>query len=80
MDSELTKLNQMGILQEHTLVLLSEEVLIMFKQFYLIRQKRMDFRVKGSRVEYMVRCIWLTLKVHVQMDKFVPFWPHSSNS
>ncbi len=71
LDSKLTKLNQMGILQEHTLVLLLEEVLIMFEQFYSIRQKRMDFTVKGLRVEYMVRCIWLTLKVHVQMDEFV---------
>jgi hypothetical protein len=71
LDSKLTKLNQMGILQEHTLVLLLQEVLIMFEQFYSIRQKRMDFTVKGSRVKYMVRCIWLTLKVHVQMDEFV---------
>jgi hypothetical protein len=71
LDSELTKLNQMGILQEHTLVLLLEEVLIMFERLYLIRRKRMDFTVKDSRVKYMVRCIWLILKVHVQMDEFV---------
>jgi hypothetical protein len=31
----------------------------------------MDFTVKGAKVEYMVSCIWLTLQVHVSMDKFV---------
>ena len=71
MDSELTKLSQMGIPLEDALVLLSEEVIIMFERFHLIRRKRMDFTVKGAKVEYMVRCIWLTLQVHVSMDKFV---------
>jgi hypothetical protein len=71
LDSELTKLSQMGISLEDSLILLSEEVIIMFERFYSIRHKRMDFMVKGSRVEYMVRCIWLTLQVHVIMDEFV---------
>jgi hypothetical protein len=71
LDSELTKLSQMGISSEDSLILLSEEVIIMFEQFYSIRRKRMDFTVKGSRVEYMVRCIWLTLQGHVIMDEFV---------
>ena len=30
----------------------------------------MDFTVHGSQVEYMVRCIWLSLQVHMVMDKF----------
>ena len=30
-----------------------------------------SWRVKGAKVEYMVRCIWLTLQVHLSMDKFV---------
>jgi hypothetical protein len=71
LDSELTKLSQMGIPPEDALVLLSEEVIIMVERFHLIRRRRMDFTVKGSKVEYMVRCIWLTLQVYVSMDEFV---------
>ena len=71
LDSELIKLSQMGIPPEDALVLLSEEVIIMVERFHLIRCRRMDFTVKGSKVEYMVRCIWLILQVHVSMDEFV---------
>ena len=39
----------------------------MFDRFYAIRRKRMDFKVHGSQVEYMVRCIWLSLQVHMVM-------------
>jgi hypothetical protein len=31
----------------------------------------MEFIVKGTRVQYMVRCIWLTMQVHMAMDEFV---------
>ena len=31
----------------------------------------MDFMVMGAKVEYMVRCIWMTLQVHVSIDEFV---------
>jgi hypothetical protein len=71
LDSKLTKRSQMGISSEDSLILLLEEVIIMFERFYSIRHKWMDFTVKGSRVEYVVRCIWLTLQVHVIMDEFV---------
>ena len=71
LDSELDKLKKMGISQANVLVLLSEEVIIIFERFNTIRRKRMDFRIKDNRVEYMVRCIWLALQVHVQMDEFM---------
>ncbi len=71
LDLELTKLSQMGIPLEDALVLLSEEVIIMFEWFHSIRRKRMDFTVKGAKFKYMVRCIWLTLQEHVSMDEFV---------
>jgi hypothetical protein len=71
LDAELTKLTQMNILEEEALILLSEEVIIMFDRFYAIRRKRMDFVVKGNRVEYMVRCIWILLQVHMAMDDFI---------
>jgi hypothetical protein len=71
LDAELTKLMQMNISEEEALILLSEEVIIMFDHLYAIRHKRMDFVVKGSRLEYMVRCIWISLQVHMAMDDFV---------
>jgi hypothetical protein len=84
LDEELQKLIQMGIPEGNVLVLLSEEIIIMFKRFHAIRRKRFDFTVQGAGVQYMVRCIWLTLQVHVEMDEFVknglktipPFWWH----
>ena len=70
LDSEFVRLTQVNISEEETLILLSEEVIIMFDRFYAIRRKRMDFTVHGSRVEYMVRCIWLLMEVHMVMDEF----------
>jgi hypothetical protein len=71
LDAKLVKLTQMNILEEEALILLSEEVIIMFDRFYAIRHKCMDLVVKGNRVEYMVRCIWISLQVHMAMDDFV---------
>jgi hypothetical protein len=52
LDSELTKLTQMGIPEEELLIILSEEIIIMFDFFYTICRKRMDFTVKSMRIEY----------------------------
>jgi hypothetical protein len=70
LDSEFVRLTQVKISEEETLILLSEEVIIMFDRFYAIRRMRMDFTVHGLRVEYMVRCIWLSMEVHMVMDEF----------
>ena len=61
----------MGIPEGEVLVLLSEEIIIMFERFHAIRRKRFDFTVQGAGVEYMVRCVWLPLQVHAEMDSFV---------
>ncbi len=74
LDAELTKLTQMHISADEALILLSEEIIIMFNQFYAIRRKRMEFRVKGTWVEYTVQCICLTLQVHMAMDYFTRDW------
>ena len=71
LDAELTKLTQMKITPKEALILLSEEIIIIFDRFYTICRKHMDFVVKGTQVEYMVWCIWLTLQVHMAMDDFV---------
>jgi hypothetical protein len=70
LDLEFVRLTQVNIFEEETLILLLEEVIIMFDRFHAIRRKRMDFRVNGNQVEYMARCIWITMKVHMVMDEF----------
>ncbi len=42
----------------------------MFDRFHAIRRERMDFMVNGSRVEYLARCIWISMQVHMVMDEF----------
>ena len=71
LDLEFVCLTQVHISEEETLNLLSEEVIIMFDRFHTVRRKRMDFRVNGSRVEYMVRCIWIAMRVHMTMEEFM---------
>ncbi len=71
LNSKLTKLTQMGILEEGVLILLSEEIIIMYDHFYAIRHKRMEFIVEVTRVDYMACCIWLTMQAHMAMDDFV---------
>jgi hypothetical protein len=48
---------QGDILKEEILILLLEEVIIMFGHFHAIQHKQMDFMVNGLHVEYMVQCI-----------------------
>ncbi len=69
-DMKFTRLTQVHISEEEMLILLLEEVIIMFDRFHAIRRKRMDFMVNGSRVEYMVRCIWIFMQVHMVMEEF----------
>jgi hypothetical protein len=42
----------------------------MYDHFHAIWRKRMDFMVNGSRVEYLARCIWITMQVHMVTDEF----------
>ena len=70
-DAELLQLLQLHISEDECLILLSEEIIIMFLMIHDIRKQRMVFTLKGKRVEYMVRCIWLTLQAHAVMDGFV---------
>jgi hypothetical protein len=70
LDAEFTRLTQVHISEEETLILLSEKVIIMFDCFHAIRRKRMNFMVNGSHVEYMVRCIWISMQVHMTMEEF----------
>jgi hypothetical protein len=70
LDSEYTRLTQVNLSEKDALILMSEEIIIMFDRFYSIRRKRMEFSLSGSKVDYMVRCIWISLQVHMAMDEF----------
>jgi hypothetical protein len=65
LDLKFMCLTQVHISEEETLILLSEKVIIMFDCFHAIQRKRMDVMVNGLRVGYMVRCIWLSMKVSI---------------
>jgi hypothetical protein len=71
LNAKLLQLAQLHISEDECLILLSEEIIIMFSMIHDIRKQRMEFTLKGKRVEYMVRCIWLTLQAHAVMDGFV---------
>jgi hypothetical protein len=57
LDAELLQLAQLHISEDKCLILLSEEIIIMFSMIHDIRKQRMEFTLKRKRVEYMVRCI-----------------------
>jgi len=72
LDAELLKLNQQHITEEDALILLSEEVIIMFSRIQTECMQRMEFVAsRANKVDYMTRCIWITLQVHQVMQEFV---------
>ena len=72
LDAELLKLTQQHITAEDALILLSEEVIIMFSRIQTERMQRMEFVAsRANKVDYMTRCIWITLQVHRVMQEFM---------
>ncbi len=72
LNSELLRLTQQHITEEDALILLSEEVIIMFLRIQTERMQRMEFVAScANKVAYMTRCIWITLQVHWVMQEFV---------
>ena len=71
LDANLLQLAQLRISEDECLILLSDEIIIVISMIHDIRKQCMEFTLKGKRVEYMVRCIWLTLQAHAVMDGFV---------
>jgi len=71
LDMELTRLTQLHISEEESLILLSEEVIIMYSRIHDVRKHMMEFTGQVNKVDYMVRCIWVTLQVHRVMQEFV---------
>ncbi len=74
LDIELTKLTQQHIIEEEALILLCEEMIIMYTCINAIRKSHMEFvasRGTKDKVDYMVRCIWVTCQVHRVMQEFI---------
>jgi hypothetical protein len=69
LDAELLKLTQQHITEEDALILLSKEVIIMFSRIQTERMQWMEFVAsRANKVDYMTRCIWITLQVHRVMQ------------
>jgi hypothetical protein len=71
LDAELLQLVQLHISEDECLILLLEKIIIMYTMIHDIRKQCMEFTLRGKRVEYMVRCIWLTLQAHTVIDDFI---------
>ena len=71
LDMELTRLTQLHISEEESLILLLDEVIIMYSRIHDIRKHMMEFTGQVNKVDYMVWCIWVTLQVHRVMQEFV---------
>ena len=71
LDAELIRLTQMNLDAEALLVLLSEEVIIMFTLTHNIRKKGLEFALTVAPLEYMARCIWLTIEIHGAMGDMI---------
>ncbi len=72
LDTEYMKLTQQHISEEEALILLSEQVIIMYQRIQQVRSQRMEFvPTKGSKAAYMAQCIWITCQVHRVMQDFV---------
>ena len=72
LDLEYTKLTQQHILEDNALILLSEELIIMFMRIQAVHMQRMEFVAsRANKVDYMSRCIWITCQLHRVMQEFV---------
>ena len=72
LDLEYTKLTQQHILEDDAMILLSEELIIMFTRIQAVRMQRMEFVAScTNKVDYMSRRIWITCQVYQIMQEFV---------
>jgi hypothetical protein len=61
----------MNLDAEALLVLLSEEVIIMFTLVHNIQKKGLEFAMTVAPLDYMVRCICLTIEIHGVMEEMI---------
>lgn len=68
LDNDLQRLTQMGLDKEAVLVLLSEEIIILYTLVHNVRKKGQEFTVSCDPMDFMVQCVWITLECHGAMD------------
>jgi hypothetical protein len=68
LDNDLQRLTQMGLEKEAVLVLLSEEIIILFTLVHNVRKKGQEFSTSTDPKTFMVQWIWLTLECHSAME------------
>ena len=68
LDNDLQRLTQMGLEKEAVLVLLSEEIIILFTLVHNVRKKGQEFSASTDPKTFMVQWIWLTLECHSAME------------
>ena len=71
LDAELLRLTQMGLDKEALLILLSEEIIILFTLVHNVRKRGQEFSLDCDPKEYMVQSIWLTIECHNAMDEAI---------
>ena len=62
---ELTKLEQMYIAENEAMLLVSEEIALIFKRFFAERSLAMRFEEGGNTAEFLADILWVNLKVLV---------------
>ena len=70
-DSEKTKLQQMGIDGDEVMLLISEQFILIFNDFYKIRQQLFEYVEGMNEVDHLTRVIWVTCKTHMAMDEYL---------
>ena len=82
LDGDLQKLVGAGLTEDAVLTLLSNYVIVIFDNFFKLRQKLREFvsTDKVQRLSYQQRIIWVTLQVHQEMAEFLEGGGFSNNS
>ena len=61
----------MGMNKDAALVLLTEEVLILFKLVHNVRKTGQAFSMATNPKDFMLQCLWVTLGCHAAMEEGV---------
>jgi hypothetical protein len=68
---EIRVLGQYGIAEDKVYTLLSDELQIIFRALFEIRNKLQSFSVKRDPLIYHAKCIWITMQAHMKMKEFL---------
>jgi hypothetical protein len=69
--SEMIKLVQMGVPESESLILLSEQILLIFNRFFEQRKLILQHRAGMDMADFTTRVVWVTLKTQVVAAEFL---------